>query len=191
MSTATILMSASQYLQLGEDAPGVRRELVNGEIIASPSPNLWHSAADRALTIILGGFIEARDLGRLFGDVDNALSPLTVRRPDLFYFSKDRLHLLTTQKVAFPPNLCVEIIGPSSDRTDRVDKLREYADFGVANYWIMDPAKRTAEAYVPADGSYISSTCGKADETVNFPPFPDWDIPLAKLWWPGKQIKSP
>ncbi len=179
-------MTASEYLKLGEDPPGIRRELADGEIIVSPSPNLGHSAVDRSLTAIIGGYIEARGLGRLFGDVDNTVSRFTVRRPDLFYFSTERLHLLKARKVANPPDLCVEIISPSSVRTDRVDKLREYAAYGVANYWIFDPAKKTAEAYVLANGAYQLAASGKNDQTVYFPPFPELAIPLVKLWWPGK-----
>lgn len=187
MSTANATrMTAQEYLKLGEDPPGIRRELVDGEIVVSPSSVPNHSRADRKLSFILMGHVEAHLLGELYGDVDNRLSKFTVRRPDIFYFSAARMHLVTPAAVKGPPDLCVEIISPSSVRTDRVDKLREYAAYGVANYWIIDPTKRTAEAYVLADGSYTLTASGKNDETVHFPPFPDLAIPLVKLWWPGK-----
>jgi len=35
-------MTADQYLQLGEDPPGVRLELVDGEITANAGPPISH-----------------------------------------------------------------------------------------------------------------------------------------------------
>lgn len=181
-------MTAREFLQLPEDPPEVRRELVEGEIIVSPSPNLSHSNVDRVLSHILMAHIEAtatgKVSGKLFGDVDNAVAKFTVRRPDIFYFSGPRLHLVATGAVLGPPDLCVEIISPSSARTDRVDKLREYAEYGVANYWIIDPIQKTAEAHVLANGEYALAAKGKGEGKVHFPPFLDLEIPLAKLWWP-------
>jgi hypothetical protein len=46
---STIKMTARKFLELGEDPPGVRLELVNGEVAASPSPNLDHSYTDSML----------------------------------------------------------------------------------------------------------------------------------------------
>ena len=37
MVVSTIKMTARQFLQLGEDPPGVRLELVNGEVAVNPS----------------------------------------------------------------------------------------------------------------------------------------------------------
>jgi hypothetical protein len=43
MPASTIKMTARQFLELGEDPPGVRLELVNGEIAVSPSSIRDHS----------------------------------------------------------------------------------------------------------------------------------------------------
>lgn len=55
-------MTARQFLQLGEDPDGIRLELVDGEVSLSPSPQPDHSYTDRALTIILGQYIQSNDL---------------------------------------------------------------------------------------------------------------------------------
>ncbi len=184
-ATATTRMTAREFLQLPEDPSGVRRELVNGEIVVSPSPNLFHSHVDRRLSQILMNYIDAHATGKVFGDVDNAVSKFTVRRPDVFYFSGPRLPLVAAGAVLGPPDLCVEIVSPSSVKIDRVDKLREYAAYGVANYWTIDPIQKTAEAYVLSGPSYALAARGKDDDKVHFPPFPELEIPLAKLWWTG------
>src|ERR1700722_13320084 len=90
----TIRMTAEQFLQLGEDPPGVRLELVHGEVAVSPSPVPDHSYVVVNLIILLGSYIQANDLGELHHDVDTILDPYLVRRPDVLFYSKLRVHLI-------------------------------------------------------------------------------------------------
>src|SRR5882672_6194924 len=136
MSISTAKMTARQFLQLGEDPPGVRLELVDGEIAVSPSPIPDHSHVDRMLSFFLTGHIKTYDLGKLFGDVDTIFGEYDVRRPDLIYFAKNRLHLIGQKAMEGPPDLCVEIISPSSSQIDRKAKFKQYQDGGVPFYWI-------------------------------------------------------
>src|SRR6476646_6582920 len=91
---STAKMTARQYLMLGEDPPGVRLELVNGEVAVSPSPMPRHSHVEKQLTRILLNHIIEHDLGLLLGDTDTIFGEHDVRRPDLIYFSKEREHLV-------------------------------------------------------------------------------------------------
>lgn len=182
MVLSTTKMTAEQFLQLGEDPPGIRLELVEGEIALSPSPTPEHSYAATRLIILLGNYIDARQLGELYGDVDTILSRFTVRRPDILYFSKARTHLIGKKAMHGPPDLAVEVISPSSVEVDRVDKFAQYREAGVANYWIVDSEARTIEVFRLESGRYISSGGGQKGQTVRLPPFDDLEIPLARLW---------
>lgn len=183
MSTIdTGLLTAQNFLDLAKDPPGVRSELAHGEIVVSPSASPDHSYADRTLGTLIANHVRARRLGQLFGDVDTVLGPLDVRRPDLLYFSNNRLHLIGEKAMHGPPDLCVEIISPSSERLDRNEKFGQYAAFGVENYWIIDTRRRTAEAYVLSGGVYELRHSGRDGETVAFPPFDGLFIPLGELW---------
>src|SRR5580693_3984113 len=126
MTVGTIKMTARQFLQLGEDPPGVRLELVDGEVKVSPSFQPKHSFAEKELSFILMGHIRARRLGQLYGDVDTIFGEYDVRRPDLIFFAKNRLHLIGEKAMEGPPNLCVEIISPSSVAIDRKRKFKQY-----------------------------------------------------------------
>jgi Uma2 family endonuclease len=181
---STIKMTARQFLELGEDPAGVRLELVDGEVAVSPSPIPDHSYIETMLKIILGQHILAHDLGRLYGDVDTLFGLHDVRRPDIIYFSKPRLHLVGKKAMEGPPDLCVEILSPSSETIDRVDKFDQYQSAGVACYWIIDPHQQTAEAFQLRAGKYVSAGRGANSDTVSFPPFLDLQIPLARLWHP-------
>lgn len=184
MTLSTIKMTARQFLQLGEDPPGVRLELVDGEIAASPSPIPDHSFVVFSLSRILGDHIEAHDLGQLFGDVDTIFGQHDVRRPELLFFSTSRLHLVGEKAMEGPPDLAVEVISPGSAATDRKDKFKLYAAGKVKYYWIVDPYQRTIEAYRLRERKYTGRVRGSGSDVVKLPPFTDLNIPLGKLWRP-------
>jgi len=184
MVLSTTKMTAEQYLQLGEDPPGVRLELVEGEVAVSPSPMPQHSYAEIKLIILLGNYIDARELGELHRDVDTILNPFNVRRPDILYFSRERTHLIGKKAMHGPPDLAVEIISPSSVDIDRTDKFAQYREAGVAHYWIVDPIARTIEGFGLEGGQYVATGKGQGSEVVQLPPFPELCIPLDRLWRP-------
>ncbi len=184
MTVSTIKMTARQFLQLGEDPAGVRLELVDGEIAVSPSPIPDHSHIVFALATILKNHIDAHGLGELLGDVDTIFGEHDVRRPDVLFFRQDRRHFIGKKAIEGPPDLCVEVLSPSSIKTDRVDEFEQYAAGGVAYYWIIDAQQRTIEAYHLAEGSYVACGRGHQADVVRLPPFNELDIPLSKLWRP-------
>ena len=49
----------------------------------------------------------------------------------------------------------VEILSPATARNDLGEKLRLYAEVGVAEYWIVDPEVRTLELLTLRDGAYL------------------------------------
>lgn len=179
---STIKMTAQQFLLLGEDPPGVKLELVNGEIAVSPSPIPSHSTVVINLIVLLGTYIEAKDLGELHQDVDTILNRFTVRRPDVLFFAKERTHFIGKKAMEGPPDLAVEVISPSSIEVDREDKFAEYLTAGVAHYWIIDPQERTMDAWKLEGGAYVVSGHGRDDDVLRLPPFLELDIPLSKFW---------
>ena len=80
---STTRMNSRQFLELGEDPPGVRLELVDGEVAVSPSPTPKHSHVVINLITILNNHITEHDLGELHHDVDTILDLFNVRRPDI------------------------------------------------------------------------------------------------------------
>lgn len=177
-------MMAKQYFMLGEDPPGVRLELVHGEIGVSPSPSFSHSYTDGQLRYILMSHLETHDLGVLLGDLDTLFGEYNVRRPDILFVAKSRLHLIKGHGIPIAPDLCVEIISPSSVAVDEVDKAELYAEYGVPNYWIVDPIKRTFKSYQLQNKAYVLNVGAKDSETIQAAPFEDLSIPLGRLWSP-------
>lgn len=184
MRTASaIKMNARQYLQLGEDPPGIRLELAHGEIYLSPSPTPDHRYVIHHLALILGNHVKAGRLGEVYMDIDTILDDYNVRRPDLLFFDKDRLSLIGKKAMEGPPDLAVEVISPSSFEIDREDKFREYEKAGVRHYWIVDPEQRTLEMF-ELRGGREAAGAWRDRETAQSSLFPGLAIPLGELWRP-------
>lgn len=179
---STTKMTADQFLQLGADPTGVRLELVEGEVAVSPSPTPEHSNVVVQLIILLGNHVYPNDLGELYESVDTILDHFTVRRPDVLYFSRDRTHLVGEKAMEGPPDLAIEVISPSSVEIDREDKFKQYAEAGVAYYWIVDPNLMTMEGWQLRDGAYIGIGQAQGGASIKLLPFPDLEIPLSRLW---------
>jgi Uma2 family endonuclease len=181
---STTKMTARQFLELGEDPPGIRLELVDGEVAVSPSPIPAHGYVVFRLALLLGLYIDKHKLGRIYPDIDTIFGEHDVRRPDLLYFAKDRLHLIGEKAMEGPPDLCIEVLSPSSSKIDRRDKFKQYARAGVRFYWIIDPKARTIEGYALSRAKYQLSGKAKGLEVVTLPPFKDLRIDLGEIWQP-------
>src|SRR5271157_3843123 len=107
--TLSTKMTARQFEMLGEDPPGVRLELVHGEIAVSPSPSFPHAYTVMQLAKLLANHIDQYDLGVLVADIDTILDPFNVRRPDLLFVAKSRVHLIKGHGIPLAPDLCIEV----------------------------------------------------------------------------------
>jgi len=138
------LLTIADYLALGED-DRYRWELLEGNLIMSPSPTPRHMIALKRLTRQLEEALPPHL--EVVPDVDLDLQlagpdqPGTVRRPDLVVVSKDELARVDREGGllhASAAALVVEIVSPGSRRTDLIIKRGDYADAGIPHYWIVD-----------------------------------------------------
>lgn len=180
----SIKMTADQYLHLGEDPPGVRLELVDGEVFVSASPATVHAYVIAQLLRLLGNHISEHKLGILMSDTDHVLGKFDVRRPDLFYFTRARMRLIDEDVIRAAPDLAIEVISEGSEDTDRIRKFQQYQAFGIAHYWLIDPNARTAEAFQLKRKRYVAAGAASGNLITSFPPFPSFSLNLRDLWWP-------
>jgi Uma2 family endonuclease len=99
-----------------------------------------------------------------------------VLQPDLLFVSQARRHIITERAIEGAPDLVVEILSPTTSRTDRVTKAQIYARHSVPVYWIVDPEREAIEIYLlEADGYRLVATLlGKTPMAA--PPFTDLEI---------------
>ncbi|UOX88129.1 Uma2 family endonuclease [Amycolatopsis sp. FBCC-B4732] len=131
------LLSIEEYRALGESDRGFT-ELVEGRVVPSPGAGRAHNLAACRLAAQLERQLP-RGLAFVLGtDLDLGLAapgePGFARRPDLLVFERTAHDPIRAQDVA----VVVEIATTGSRRTDYRVKHDEYADAGIAHYWIVD-----------------------------------------------------
>lgn len=132
-----------------------RYELIDGELLMTPSPITSHQRISRKLEFILEKFITENKLGELFdAPYDVYFDNENVVQPDLLFISKDRLHIIGKKNVQGAPDLVIEIISENSAYRDMVQKKKLYAKFGVKEYWIVIPEGEEIEIYTLKDNAY-------------------------------------
>lgn len=176
-----IRLTYEDYVELPDD--GRRYEILDGELEVSPAPSPLHQTVSMSLSLILGGHVRARKLGRVYhAPIDVILAPTTVVQPDLVFVAAARESFVTRRGIEGPPDLVVEILSPWSVRRDRVAKAALYARFGIARYWLFDPEERLVETYEEAGGEYRRVATHGATGTMRTPLFPELEIDLAAVW---------
>lgn len=133
------------YLMLGE--MNTPCQLINGELIMSPSPTPQHQSVLGKLFKLL----DAATIGKgtvLFAPIDLYVDNKNVYQPDLVYVSDERKNIITHRAIEGVPDLVVEIISPSNIFSDRNRKKKVYEKIGVREYWIVDPGNETLEIYL-------------------------------------------
>jgi hypothetical protein len=74
--------------------------------------------------------------------------------PDVFLVTRDHLDRVTDAYLDGPADLVIEVLLPGHEDQDREVKRRYYAEGGVPEYWIIDPADNAAEFLRLEDGAY-------------------------------------
>ncbi len=155
------------YVKTPEDE---RHELIEGELLMTPSPVPKHQRISRKIEFILEKFVTENDLGEVFdAPCDVYLDDENVVQPDILFISKERLNIIGEKNIQGAPDLAIEIISESSAYRDLVQKKRLYARFGVKEYWIVIPEEKSIEIYILKDGTYTFHNAYGKDEILKSP----------------------
>jgi Uma2 family endonuclease len=175
-------LTLTEWFQLPEDAPG---ELVDGRLEDEEMPDFVHEF----LVILLGQvFAEwAVPRGGAVGgsDAKLAIGDSRGRKPDLSVFLPGSPLPPRRGLIRTPPGVAVEILSPQprDTRRDRVDKMAEYAAFGVRLYWLVDPELRTVEIFeLGEDGRYVVAHVASSGTIDPIPGCAGLTLNLDELW---------
>lgn len=154
LGTMAEIMTAEQLERV--QIPGKSTELVRGRLVVREPPGTYHGQVAARLTVRVGAFVEAHQLGELFGQDTGfriAMNPDTVRAPDLAFIATDRLARIARRGyAALAPDLIAEILSPGDRPGEVAAKIEEWLSAGVKLAWVLDPERRTARVHRP-DGS--------------------------------------
>jgi len=130
-------------------------ELSEGELIMPPHPTYTHQLVVGRLYRPLYAFVAEHGLGIVqFAPLPVRLWPGKIREPDILFISQEHSDRIGEQ-VCGPPDLVVEVLSPTTWRTDRREKMVEYTQAGIHEYWIVDTNEGTVEVFVLREGAYV------------------------------------
>lgn len=171
--------TVEDYLGLGEES---RYQLINGELIMSPSPSLRHQLVLGNLYTIFKEVSTSNSSVAILAPIDIYFDKKNVFQPDLVLVSKERKHILSERGMEGAPDLIVEILSPSNSKYDRYEKREKYSQFGVREYWLVDPSNDSIELFHleknPDKPAIYQIEKGKINSIV----FPELTLNLEKIF---------
>ncbi len=167
----------------GED---VHAEWVNGEVIVHMTAKQRHQEMVQFLFALFDLFNQFLRVGRFFtAPYQMKLAPDGPgREPDILFVAREREALVKDQGVQGPADLVIEIVSDDSVTRDRVEKFEEYEQYGVREYWIIDPRPKRprAEFYqLDESGQYQPVPVGK-DGVYHSKALPGFWLRVDWLW---------
>lgn len=129
-------------------------ELSEGELIMPPHPTHTHQRAVMRLAAVMHTFVQSHGLGTLqIAPLPVRLWPGKIREPDILFVAQEHSDRIAEQFYG-PPDLVVEVLSPGTWRVDRREKMVEYAQADIGEYWLVDPDACTIEVLVLCEGAY-------------------------------------
>src|SRR5437870_4452126 len=129
-------------------------ELWDGELILPPAPSFDHQEIALSFYRRLHRWVSRHRLGKVVAaPIDMVLSPHRTVQPDVVFIAKERLGIIR-RAIRGPANLVAEVISLGESTRDRIQKRDLYEQYGVKEYWIIDPEAQTVEVFHLEKGRY-------------------------------------
>ncbi len=180
MITTPIKKTYQDYIELPDE---FRSELIEGELLMTPSPIPFHQKVLFRLAKILAEHVAVESLGEVYiSPLDVVLSNQDVVQPDILFISQTTKQIVTDVNIKGVPDLIVEVISPSSKERDRFIKKALYLKFGVSEYWLVDLEKRCVEILSLADNEYKLIGIFLPEDSLSTPLFPGLNLSVDSLF---------
>lgn len=129
-----------------------RYELVDGDLLVTPSPTAPHQKAITELFAVLIPYLKREPVGVLIpSPSDVEPEPEFIAQPDAFVVPTAEWRRVMREGLPIRELLlAIEVLSPSSSRHDRVRKRPMYQRH-VPDYWIVDLDARLFERWGPGD----------------------------------------
>jgi Uma2 family endonuclease len=175
----------NDLLEMPDD--GRQYEIVGGELIVNASPIPRHQMIVSRLENAIFNYLDAHPIGVvLHAPLDVVFTPRWVLQPDILYIRNERRAVITRTNVSGAPDLAIEVLSDSTRKKDEIVKRKAYEEFGVAEYWIVDPALESVKVYRrDAAGKYervVEVSTETEGAVITSPLFPGLEISLGRVF---------
>ncbi|MDN3512998.1 MAG: Uma2 family endonuclease [Candidatus Brocadia sp.] len=182
MLKTKIKYTYDDYAAMDDDK---RYELIEGELYMVPAPGFQHQTISRNLGVVLWEFVKENNLGTvLYAPFDVVLSETDVVQPDIIFLSKERMDLMTEKNLRGAPDLAIEILSSTTKERDKLVKKRLYGDYGVKEFWIVDPDKETVEIMVWKETGFGTFGIYCIDDELTSPLLKGFRLDLKEVFLP-------
>ncbi len=161
-------LTATEFAQLPETL--IPRELIHGELIEMSAPKNRHQDIVLNIAVFLRDYTRQHGGKAVIAPMNVFLDEFNVVQPDVFWVhpESDRCMLGQDDWWHGAPDLVVEVFSTSTTRHDRVVKFRLYEQFGVREYWMIDPENGLIEIWGLQNHKFVGlGIYEKGDEFIS------------------------
>ena len=179
------LITIQEFHHLREQSEQVM-EYIDGVVFMAPSPSTAHQRISGRLHAGLFNLLAGKECEVFHAPFDIELKKEGVEGtkivvPDLSVIC-DKSGL-NDQRYVGAPAIIIEIISPSNQSHDLVTKLNLYMEFGVKEYWIVNPLLNTVQIYtLNEQGQYQQKDVVRETGIVQSKELPGFEVDIVKLF---------
>ena len=159
--------AASRYITyeeyLADEGENHSTEWVNGKVIDISMVSDEHNKVSGFLLFLMQMWVSEHQAGEVRYEPFNMKigAGLPGRSPDVMFIATVHQDRIRRNYLDGPADIVVEVISPESRVRDTVDKLREYAQGGVPEYWLVDYENQQSRFYsLDGNGAYQEISVG-------------------------------
>jgi Uma2 family endonuclease len=157
-------------------------ELWDGKLIVMPSPFYLHQKIVFRFGRRLCDWVEPRRLGEvLTAPMDMVLSQHRVVQPDVLFVAAERMSIIK-DVIRGPADLVAEVISLGGRNRDRLEKRDLYEQYGVKEYWMIDPEPETIELLYLVNNHYELIARVRGEEIAASRLLPGFEISAQSLF---------
>jgi Uma2 family endonuclease len=151
-------ITVEQY-EAFEGYPGLRDELINGEIILSPQPKPLHQQISENIHRLLNEVLSDQFVAKQNSSI-KLREANSMPAPDVFVVRRAdwKRACESDRYLEMPPILAVEVISPANRKSRVAQKIDLYLSTGVSAVWVCYPKKRLLRTYHAGQITELSET---------------------------------
>jgi Uma2 family endonuclease len=149
------LITAEEFERMPESKD---HELIDGRLVPVMVTGFDHGSRVARITIGLGQFVIAHNLGTVASDAGFYVrrNPDRVRAPDVAFVPAGRVPQGGIRGFAdVVPTLAIEVVSPGDPFTELEAKVRDFFAFGVERVWVVEMASRSVMVRRPGGGAHV------------------------------------
>ena len=146
----TTLHPPKTIYEVWESLPeGTLCQLINNNLVMSPAPFDLHQVILNKINNRIYNFLEKNPIGEIrIAPYDVHLSMQNIFQPDLIFIARENLKYIEPKGLVGVPDIVIEVLSPGTANKDLKDKKNVYEQYGVKEYYIVDPETRIVKSFL-------------------------------------------